>query len=274
LVNQEVNAHKFGLMKQVAHYLRTRVNTLTDLCASFVSNYHTTRPAKVICDFQQVSETTLGNVFSFRTPDDAPVIAREPNWISKIASVVEALVPTTTFEEDMEVEDLITLFSRSKSTLLNARTLLHSLLSKFIENDRSNLLISHLFTKLNSSSLHWVCLLLGFDSTVMGDRLSLIPVDVLKKEDFAANKHLLVVSGDQGICGYMIVIKKKPPTQNDLYHCLRIILQAKYPSVATRFKEMIEAGSLLDNDKKKKKNDVQNIVSQAKSIIEVCLTSI
>jgi hypothetical protein len=205
----------------------------------------------------------------------------EPNWIHKISRVVESLGSMGALNEEMDVEECITAFSRGESTLLEAQDLLHSLFMQFIGTHESwDLMISSLFDKLPLISVHWLCLLLSFNNSLLGERKKRVSPDKMKRKQFSPKLPFLVVDGDDGVSGFEIRITKSSPSKNDLLSCLRIVLEGVYivfdgkkniPFAADRFKSMIDAGSAIVDEKKmvKARSDIISIIAQSKAVLEV-----
>jgi hypothetical protein len=257
---------------------------ITDLVASLMNQYPSDRPKKVVCQVSRSSDKNLGYSFHIQRSDqleDAAELQTNPNWLSSISSVVESLVAGSTIHDEWGVEEIITCLSRQESIIIYARNLLHSLFMQFVDSkDKCELLISSLFVKLKINSLHWICLVLAFNSPILKEKLERVPLDELTRRDFSSKKPLLIVAGNDGSAGYRIKSSEKALSKNELLGCLRTILEAvddvldgegNVPVFAGAFESMISSGSAVLHDKKKA-NDMQKILAQAKVVLDVCST--
>jgi hypothetical protein len=173
--------------------------------------------------------------------------------------------------EEYDVEAAISSMSRSHESIVRAKVLLESILSKFTcDKESCEMLICTLISKASNVTLQFLCLLLSFEENF--DEIKTTEADSLKSSDF--KKNMLVVKGSGG----RVLVHRLVKTGGEaVCGLLRKIFEGDSNElVLDMFKRLISDGDealKLSTKKKKTKGftDFDKLKAQADIVVKVFL---
>lgn len=281
-------SYKFGLLDQCIHLVRWKSFFIMDLCARLIVKYPKDIPRKVVCQFGEIGQTTLGYTFSFRAESTMAAEGEgsvEVDWMRKVLKVCKNLVPKGEVVDDEDMDEMISLYAKEKDDILDARRVIIDVFEEFGARDEVSdgfdRMLCALIDKASFRSLYYLVLIMGFDSGKAVEDVKEVEIEELAMKDLPLT--LIVNCGKGGLKAYKMLARSKDKCLNPLKLCLEIVFGSM---MAVRLKRILSEGEVLyleDEDgklgasskgagkkKKKKKNATDSDYFKAFAKKPVC----
>lgn len=253
-VDSEITGHKFGLLSQSVHFVRQKANLLTDLLAKFLVKFSVDNdlPRHVDAKYLVNDRNVLAYDFSFTVKQNNtfPSGKDTGNWIQDVAGKINELLPTGTLAKDMEKDEKVHLYMKSKSNVLAAYDTLNALLLEFGAKDVDNSAFRELLIQLlnlSPESLTGLILLLSSKDDEMG---LTVDISTLRLDEF----HQAILFSD--VHGDITCLRVTPKAKKGLWQLLRNLLEKIFGSAIVSHFELlsVEGDTYLKKEEEEKAN--------------------